>query len=1439
MSSKIHYYPLTHPQQRIWYTEKFFPGTSIGNIAGTFRIKGALDYQLLEKTINIIIKENEALRLHIVEKDGKPMQYIKEYENKKIDFYDFSGYSDEEIEKWAVKQAQTPFILEDSELYYFAIIKINDNKTAIFMKIHHLVVDAWSIVQLTNKIIQYYNALKEGKEISLDNTPSYIDFIKSEQEYKTSERFQKDKEYWESVFDTVPEPATLRNRSTSHSNIRTQRKTYVLSADFTLKIRDFCKRNKTSIFIIFLSVLAVYINRTTENDDIVLGTPVLNRSNRREKDTVGMFVSTVPMRIKIQENINFKSFVKDVTRSWMGILRHQHYPYDLLLRDLRKKHKNVNNLYDILLSYQNAKFDKSIGNYHEGTWHFNGYQADSLYIHINDREDEGSLTIDYDYIAQVFNEKSIEYLHKHLTKLLEDVISNPDKSIAHLDFIAEDERQRVINVFNDTDRPYPAHKTMQQLFEEQVALNPDNVAVVFEDKQLTYSQLNERANQLARLLRRNGVKPDDIVGIMVRRSVEMIIGIMAIIKAGGCYLPIDPEYPIDRIHYMLKDSDTKVLLTEKTLMSRLNYSGIVIDVYNEEIKKECKTNLEIVNKPNDLVYVIYTSGSTGNPKAVMIEHKALINFIENVAGLLDYKPGTTVVSVTTMSFDIFVFEIFPSLARGLKIVVANEQQQKIPELLSELIIKEKVEKILTTPSRMHLLAFGQSNIECFNVLKEIVLGGEPFPQKLLERLKSITNARIINMYGPTEATVYCTFKDLTHTDDINIGKALDNYKIYILDKYLNPMPIGVQGELCIGGESLARAYLNRDELTREKFVPNPFEPGTRIYKTGDLARWYPQGEIECLGRMDNQVKIRGYRIELGEIEEHLLKQDGVEKAVVIDREDINGRKYICAYLVCDNDVTDTQLKTALSQELPSYMVPSSFIRLDKLPLNPNGKVDRQALPEPEIGLKHPGRHSKPRNDVDRKLIEIWSKVLNVKGIGIDDDFFDIGGDSLSIIEIQMEMLKYNWNLNTQEFYKYSTIRELSNRILGIIKDSDEFSSEQEIAATTAVINNDAPIEVSKGLSHYKGIFLTGATGYLGIHILRELLSCSSADIYCIVRGQSDGQAKRRLMDLMDFYFPGGITEAEYKRLFIIRGDICNERFGLDEQSYSNLGKRVGLAIHAAAIVKYFGDYEVFKRTNVFGTGVVADFCLEFDIPFAHISTLGISGNYLVEQSQNCAAFTEKDFYVGQRYMENVYIRSKFEAENLVYNRMSDGLKAGIFRVGNLTGRYNDGYFQHNADENAFYNILRSFIKLGAVSKEIFKQRVEFTPVDCCSRAIVRLLSIKNFTNRVFHVFNHNIIEFRDMLDMFNALGINIKVMETEEFSQYIHRVALDDTKKKNIAGIVNNLSKKKMLNFSASVNIDSRLTVNILKDLGFIWPEIDVVYIDKILKYMKSSGYLK
>lgn len=1437
MSAETYYYPLTHPQQRIWYTEKFYQCTSIGNIAATVRVKEGINYQLFVKVINILLEKNDGLRLRIVDKDGQVMQYISEYRYVKIDILDFSSDGLNALYDWESKQVGTPFLLEDSNLFYFALIKISDHETCLFMKLHHLIIDAWSMVLLANKILEYYNNFKNENEVSHD-FPSYTEFIEREQEYKKSKRFINDIKYWNNKFETLPEPASLKSKDTGFKSAKASRNTFQISEIFATEIRQYCQDHNTSIFSVFLSVLAIYIHRITDNDDIILGTPVLNRSNYKEKDTIGMFVSTVPIRIKMEDNIDYQSFVKYITSDWMGMLKHQRYPYDLLLKDLRKKYKNMDNLYDILLSYQNGKFNKDVGTDFEGRWHSNGYQANSLFIHINDRDGDGRLIIDYDYITQFFNATDIINIHQCLMNLLHDAINNPDKLIKQLDLINEDEKRCILDVFNNSKKAYEKDRTVQQLFELQAAQTPDNNAVVFEDKYLTYHQLNEKSNQMANLLRKKGIKPDSVVGVLTHRSLEMIIGIMAVLKAGGCYLPIDPEYPIDRIDYMLQDSGAKVLLTQESLVSKIHYSGSVIDVHSTELHNVDGSNLDIMNTPDNLAYVIYTSGSTGKPKAVMIEHKALVNYIDAVEQLLDYKSGGTVLSVTTMAFDIFVFEIFPSLAKGLKIVLANEQQQKIPELLSDLIIKEKVEKILTTPSRMQLLVSGQSNKRCFDILKEVVLGGEAFPQKLLDGLKQVTKARIFNMYGPTEATVYSTFKELTEVKDVNIGKPISNYKIYIVDKFFNLVPTGVQGELCISGDSIARGYLNNHELTDEKFVPNPFEPSKRMYRTGDYGRWSNTGEIEFMGRMDHQVKIRGYRIELGEIENQMIRHGLVRDAIVIDREDLTGKKYLCAYFVSEIDIEASEFRELLSRNLPDYMIPSNFTRVKKIPLTPNGKMDRRALPEPEIVLVSTKGYVGPRNDIDKKLVSIWSKILSIKDMGIDDNFFEMGGDSLTIIEIQVEMLECNWSLNTQEFYELNNIRKISDRISGIAEVNHVTYAEKEIAVTSSIVDNSAPLEIYNQGFKYQSVLLTGATGFLGIHLLNDLLSSTDSKVYCIIRGKTDNDARERLMGLFEFYFPNNFRDIDFSRLFVIKGDVSYSAFGLDEQAYKDFGQKVDLVIHTAAIIKYFGDYEDFKKTNVTATGISAHFCMEFNKPLAYMSTLGVSGNYLVGQDQQRPVFTENDFYIGQKYMENVYVRSKFEAEKLLYQKVVDGLKVNIFRLGNLTARYADGQFQPNADGNAFYNTLRSLIRLGAINKEVLEQKLEFTPVDYCSRAIITLLNVEDFSQRVYHVFNHKLITLNSMLEFFKTADINIATMDKGEFSAYIDSVLIDDEKKKYLMGIINDLGQNKFLDFSSIINFDSTITINNLKKLGFEWPKINEVYLGRMIKHMKTKGYI-
>ncbi|WES35778.1 amino acid adenylation domain-containing protein [Ruminiclostridium papyrosolvens DSM 2782] len=559
-----------------------------------------------------------------------------------------------------------------------------------------------------------------------------------------------------------------------------------------------------------------------------------------------------------------------------------------------------------------------------------------------------------------------------------------------------------------TENPITPHM-IHRLFESQALSTPNNTALILGEKSLSYKELNERANQLAWKLREKGVQADRIVGIMVNRSFEMIIGILGVLKAGGAYLPIDPAYPADRIQFMLEDSSSHILLSQKKFVEGIHYEGDFINLDEKAIYAGDDSNPAIINSSKDLAYVIYTSGSTGTPKGVMIEHGAVCNFIRGISEKIDFSEGKTILALTTISFDIFVMETLLPLSRGLSVVIADESQQKNPKLLNELIIQNHVDMLQSTPSRMQLLLRYDEELQGLKYLKEIMVGGEPLPTSLLERLKCLSNAKIYNLYGPTETTVWSTLKDVSLCSSINIGKPICNTQIYIVDENSGLQPVTEEGELCIAGDGLARGYLNRPELTEEKFVANPFNPGSKMYRTGDLAQWLPDGNIEFLGRIDNQIKLNGYRIELEEIEYQLLKHHSIKEAVVIAKEGKEGNKFLCAYFMSDIELQDTVLKEYLSKSLPQYMIPPYFMRLEKFPLTPNGKMDRKWLPEiqnnetSDVNEEQQITEDSEENEIEARVKTIIRASIDIQiqedSINLKNRFSDFGIDSLLYIKI--------------------------------------------------------------------------------------------------------------------------------------------------------------------------------------------------------------------------------------------------------------------------------------------------------------------------------------------------------------------------------------------------------------------------------------------------------
>lgn len=784
-------YNLTNPQKSIWFTEQFYKGTPIENITGCVIVLEKLNLKALQKAINLFVKSNDSFRLKFTVKDDKPLQYLSSFSEFEIE--NVMVNTDEDIKDIENKMSNTPFEVLDNLLFSFKTFTFPDGHGGFVITAHHLISDAWTAGLVVNEIMDYYEKIINSQIIDNQN-PSYLDYITSEQEYLNSEKFNKDKEFWNEIFKTVPEVATIPSINVENSNsslsCKAKRKQFVIPKETMNLINEFCKQNKASAFNFFMAVLAIYLSRVLSLDDFTIGTPILNRGNFKEKQTTGMYISTIPFRISINHKIPFAEFLSNISADFSKIFRHQKYPYQYLLEDLRKKDSSIPNLYNILLSYQNVRSNKQTSDInYESSWVGNNFISDDIDIHLYDMNNTGDINIAYDYLISKYSIDDICSIHARFLYIINQVLENNDITLNEIEIVTPDEKKKILYDFNNTSADYPRDKTITQLFEEQVEKTPDNIAVVFEDQKLTYRELNERANSLASYLRSKKIGRNDIVGIMVNRSLEMIISILAVLKSGACYIPIDPEYPQDRIEYMLNNSNAKLLLTFKRLKNKVTFDNKLFVELDNELYNSNKDNLININEPDDLAYIIYTSGSTGKPKGVMLKHSNINNFIQGMCNVVDFNSRKTIVSVTTISFDIFVLESLLPLQRGLKIVIANENEQNDARLFNALCLKNNVNIIQTTPSRFQVLISNLNELDYLEGITDILVGGESFPKMLLEKLQQLTKANIYNVYGPTETTVWSTVKNLTDETSITIGKPISNTRCYILDNNKKLLPV--------------------------------------------------------------------------------------------------------------------------------------------------------------------------------------------------------------------------------------------------------------------------------------------------------------------------------------------------------------------------------------------------------------------------------------------------------------------------------------------------------------------------------------------------------------------------------------------------------------------------------------------------------------------------
>ena len=1038
--------PLSFAQQRLWFFDQLEPGNPVYNCPVSLRITGQLHVDVLERCLNEIVRRHEALRTIFPAHGGEAEQRIAANWRTTLTVVDLVDVPEVERQTEALRRAvdasRQPFDLAKGPLLRTHLFRLGDEDHLLLWVTHHIVFDGWSDRVLHRDLTLLYNAFIHGEPSPLRELPiQYADYTLWQAKRLEGGDWQRDLAYWKEQLENIPALLNLptdRPRPAVQS-YRGARKSFTLPLLLSAQLRELSRREGVTLFMTLLAAFKTLLFRYSGQADILVGVPTAGRSRVETEHLLGVFINTLVLRTDLSGNPSFRELLHRVRETALGAYTHQELSFEKLVEVLHPDRElSRSPLFQVMFALRNLpeQFVEPPGLKLDSVDLDIGVAKFDLTVEIIHQRDDG-LECRLEYDTDLFDAATIERMAGHFRTLLEGIVADPEQRICDLPLLTQAERRQLLVEWNDTKKDYPADKCISQLFEEQAEKTPDAIAVVFEDEQLTYRELNGKANQLGHYLREQGVGPDFLVGICVERSLEMVVGLLGILKAGGAYVPLDPEYPKERLAFQLKDTKASVLLTQGRLLDALpehDVRVVCLDRDWAEIARESNANPESGATAANLAYVIYTSGSTGKPKGVMIQHASLVNYLW---GFNDHSVGhnlQTLPTTTKPTFDASLKQLFAPFLRGDRVWIIPDDVAQEPARVYQALASRAGASLNCVGSFWHaILAMTNSSeiVMPAGDLSSLLLGGESISSQMVERTFSMfPRVALWNLYGPTEATANATIGRIVRGGRVTLGRPLPNVEIFILDTRLQPVPIGVPGELYIGGECLARGYLNRPELTAVKFITHSFdgEPARRLYKTGDLARYLSDGNIDFLGRIDDQVKIRGYRIELGEIESVLCQHSGVREAVVVAREDVPGDKHLVAYLVAASQNSSvSELRGFLKAKLPEYMVPSAFMFLDALPITPNGKIDRKSLRAPDRDRNALEQaYVAPRSPTEEILVGIWSEVLKIDRVGIHDNFFELGGHSLLAVQIISRLCKaFGLELRLRRLFESPTVAEMA------------------------------------------------------------------------------------------------------------------------------------------------------------------------------------------------------------------------------------------------------------------------------------------------------------------------------------------------------------------------------------------------------------------------------
>ncbi len=1037
------------PQRRLWFLSKYEEGGDITyNIPWALRLRGKLDVNMFNRALNGVVARHESLRTVFKEHEDEAVQVIAPELVLEIPVIEVE---ESRVDKYVQAHARHIFDLSEGPLFKISLLRLSAEEHVLLINMHHIISDGWSTGIFVRELSTLYAEYIKGGDSSLPELPiQYADYAHWQRESLQGKVLAEHLGYWEEHLRGAPkllELLTDRPRPSVQS-YRGSSERLIISQVLLDELNALSRTHGATLFMTLLTAFKVLLFRYTHQTDLVVGTPVANRDRSELEGLVGFFVNTLALRTQLEPDESFDALLGRVRTMALDGYAHQDVPFEFLVERLNpERSMSYSPVFQVMFALQNIPF---------GRMELPGLMLEPISMEtVTSKFDlsmfclelESGLRVDIEYNTDLFDAQTMNRLLDHYGVLLSSIVTDAGRPVALLPLLTGEEYKKIVYEWNATAAKYPKDNCIHQLFEWRVEKTPDAVAVVYEGRQLRYRELNTRVNQLAHYLIEQGVCPEVRVGICVERSLEMVIGLLGILKAGGCYVPLDPEHPWARLDFMLKDAGIDTLLTQSGVSGRIKFSEsmnvIALDGDAALFNDYPYTNPITRVTSKNLVYVIYTSGSTGNPKGTLNYHGGLMNRLAWMQDEYGLDSKSKVLQKTPYTFDVSVWEFFWPLREGAELVLARPGGHKDPEYLAELIEQRQIDTLHFVPSMLE--AFLSSNPKPLSSLKRVICSGEALPKALVGRFNAWSETiELHNLYGPTEASI-----DVSHWrcdpeyggDRIPIGRPINNTQLIILDHHFQPVPVGVSGELYIGGVGLAHGYLNRPELTAEKFVPNPFSgvPGERLYRTGDLARYLPEGNIEFLGRVDHQVKIRGFRIELGEIEHALLRQPEIKEAVVMAHAREGGDKYLVAYIVpqtlsdklgqvrLDHEV----LRQALKSNLPEYMVPSYLVQMEALPLTPNGKVDRKALLPPDVSQIQTKKYVPPRTEVERQLVSIWAEVLKLpeEKIGIEDNFFELGGHSLLALSLVNKCGgNFGVKVEVKEIFKLLNIYELGLHI---------------------------------------------------------------------------------------------------------------------------------------------------------------------------------------------------------------------------------------------------------------------------------------------------------------------------------------------------------------------------------------------------------------------------